>query len=81
MSKNPAWKFLGAVADGQSFVRGGLDVWKHEWVNVKERAQVENPHYHHRKGVRAGPTLDWHRAEAGAVNRKWRSADSLVQCR
>ena len=75
MSKNPAWKFLGAVAEGQSFAMGGLDVWKHQWVDVKERAQVEDPHYHHWEGVRAGAAHDSQHAKARAVNRKWRSAD------
>jgi hypothetical protein len=29
-----------------SFKIGGLDVWKHQWHDTKERAQVQDPHYH-----------------------------------
>jgi hypothetical protein len=45
MSNNSQWEFFGAVPDGQSFRVGGLDVWKHEWRDTKERLQVKDPRY------------------------------------
>jgi hypothetical protein len=46
MSRDSAWEFAGAVPDGQSLTIGGLDVWKHEWTDTKERAHVKDPRYH-----------------------------------
>jgi len=45
MSHDSDWEFLGAVPDGQSFTIGGLDVWKHDWCDTKERAHVKDPRY------------------------------------
>jgi len=45
MSISPGWEFFGAAADGESFQIGGLDVWKHEWRDTKERVPVQDPHY------------------------------------
>ncbi len=45
MSRDANWQFVGAGPDGQSFVIGGLDVWKHEWTDTKERAHVKDPCY------------------------------------
>jgi hypothetical protein len=39
------WEFVGVTADGQPFMVGGLDVWKHEWTDTKERIQVKDPLY------------------------------------
>ena len=43
MSADPNWQFAGAVPDGVAFQIGGLDVWKHEWQDTKEQAQVKDP--------------------------------------
>jgi hypothetical protein len=45
MSVESGWEFAGAVPDGQSFMIGGLDVWKHEWRDTRERVAVKDPHY------------------------------------
>jgi hypothetical protein len=41
----PKWQFAGASPEGLSFAVGGLDVWKHRWLDTRERAQVVDPHY------------------------------------
>ena len=46
MKSAPKWEFLGASPDGQSFLIGGLDVWKHSWLDTKEIACVKDPLYH-----------------------------------
>jgi hypothetical protein len=46
MSTTPDWEFFGATPDGQSFQIGGLDVWKHDWRDTKERVPVKDPLYH-----------------------------------
>ena len=46
MSTATDWEFFGAAPDGQSFQIGGLDVWKHEWRDTKQRAHVKDPRYH-----------------------------------
>jgi hypothetical protein len=46
MSADSNWQFSGATPDGQSFMIGGLDVWKHEWRDTRERVQVKDPLYH-----------------------------------
>lgn len=46
MSTTLTWEFVGATPDGQSFQIAGLDVWKHEWRDTRERAHVKDPHYH-----------------------------------
>ena len=48
MNPDPEWTFAGAVPDGQLFEIDGIDVWKHEWKNTKERIDVEDPLYHQR---------------------------------
>jgi len=45
MSIESEWEFAGAGPDGQSFVIGGLDVWKHKWKDTEERAHVKDPRY------------------------------------
>ena len=45
MSRDSNWQFIGAGPEGQSFTIEGLDVWKHEWQDTKERAHVKDPHY------------------------------------
>ncbi len=46
MNPDSNWQFVGAGPDGQSFTIEGLDVWKHEWRDTKERAHVKDPRYH-----------------------------------
>lgn len=46
MSADSKWVFAGATPDGQSFTLDGIDVWKHEWIDTRERVQVEDPLYH-----------------------------------
>ena len=46
MSDMTEWEFAGAVPDGEPFEIDGLDVWKYQWRDTRERAQVEDPHYH-----------------------------------
>ncbi len=46
MSTTSDWEFFGATPDGQSFQMGGLAVWKHEWRDTRERADVKAPRYH-----------------------------------
>ena len=45
MSLDSTWQFVGVGPDGQSFMIEGLDVWKHEWRDTKERARVKDPRY------------------------------------
>jgi hypothetical protein len=45
MSADSNWQFFGATPDGHSFVIGGLDVWKHEWRDTRERVHVQDPLY------------------------------------
>ncbi len=45
MSVDSHWTFVGAIPDGQSFKIDGIDVWKHEWTDTKERVSVEDPLY------------------------------------
>jgi hypothetical protein len=44
LSRDSEWEFFGAVPDGQSFTIDGMDVWKHGWMDTKERAHVKDPH-------------------------------------
>ena len=46
MNTDLSWQFLGAAPDGQSFIIGGLDVWKHQWRDTRERVHVKDPLYH-----------------------------------
>jgi hypothetical protein len=45
MSAKSEWEYLGAAPGGQSFQIGGLEVWKHEWRDTRERAPVKDPLY------------------------------------
>ena len=46
MSVDSEWSFVGAVPDGHSLIIEGLDVWKYEWTDTRERVHVEDPLYH-----------------------------------
>ena len=61
MSSSPDWEFFGATPDGQSFQIGGLDVWKHDWRDTKERVHVRDPHY--------GQDFTFHVYEIGSAER------------
>ena len=40
------WKFVKAGPDGDPAIIGGVDVWKHPWVRVRdEYADVRDPSY------------------------------------
>jgi len=45
-NNNSKWIFAGATPDGQSFKFAGIDVWKHQRVDTKEKAEVADPIYH-----------------------------------
>jgi hypothetical protein len=30
------WKVAGVTAEGQSFELGGLNVWSHDWISLKQ---------------------------------------------
>jgi hypothetical protein len=45
MSVDSNWVFAGTAPDGHSFTLDGIDVWKHEWIDTRERVQVEDPLY------------------------------------
>jgi hypothetical protein len=38
------WKYIGACADGQRFIIGGMNVWEHQWMRRQgESASVIDP--------------------------------------
>jgi uncharacterized protein (DUF433 family) len=45
MAGESQWKFVGATAEGETISISGIDVWKHPWVDTKERVEVKDPLY------------------------------------
>jgi hypothetical protein len=46
MKADSNWQFQGATPEAQCFVIGGLDVWKHEWRDTRDRVRVKDLLYH-----------------------------------
>ena len=40
------WRFTASSVDGQSLLIDGIDVWKYDWQDTKERVVVTDPSYH-----------------------------------
>jgi hypothetical protein len=47
-SADSKWFFVGSAPDGKPFRYFGIDVWEHQWIDTKEKAEVTDPLYHQR---------------------------------
>lgn len=43
MNKN--WRHYTTITDGEYFLIDGLNIWDHQWIDTKKRANIKDPLY------------------------------------